>query len=536
MTLRVLLAVGFIWALLPGPAKAQPTYPTANAMFTTLSAETPGLAVLVARGGKIIFQRTAGAADIEQRTAITPQTRFHVASVSKQFTAAAVLLLARDGKLRLDAPARHYLPSLPQAYAAVTVRQLLNHSGGLRDQWELALASDASISDLLRQDRLLALIEAQRSLNFVPGSEFRYSNSGYLVAAEIVTRVAEVPFARFVEKRLFRPLGMKDTLVYDDASVPIIGRAQSYATDGAGRVRLSRLNFSNYGATSVFTTLADLHHWSRELLNPKVMDVSLLKEMAQTTRLSDGSVSPYGLGLNQLAVRGHNAVMHTGSDAGFRALFAIYPREDTTMLILSNGSDDVSALHETLVDAFMNDRESANEIPPPGLTRLAALTGYYVSTWGPGFELQLKDGKLVRPIADGPPQTASFHTDGTIRFLGLRLRPGRTGVLEDNPVIGPPLAYRRVQRAVPSQAALIADVGRYRSDELDNTLSVALNGGRLTLSSLRSPRSKTLVPAEAGWFDLPSAHVRFDHGDDGKARALLLTMSRSREMRFERED
>lgn len=505
-------------------------------MFAKLGRGTPGLAVLVARNGKVIFQRTGGSADVEQRTPITPKTRFHVASVSKQFTAAAVLLLAREGRLVLEAPARRYLPSLPEAYAAVTVRQLLNHTAGLRDQWDLATASDASISDLLRQDRLLALIEAQGSLNFEPGTEFRYSNSGYLIAAEIVTRVSGVPFARFVEERLFRPLGMNDTLVYDDATQPLLDRAQSYDVDGAGRVRLSRLNFSNHGATSVFTTLGDLHLWSRELLDPKVIDPTIPEEMARTTRLPDGSVSPYGLGLNRVSLRGHDVTMHTGSDAGFRALFAIHPQKDATIVILSNGSDDVSALHEMLVDAFLSERIQTDVIPSPPLARLTALQGYYLSTWGPGFELRLEDGKLARRVGDGGTQIATYHVDGTFRFPSpvMRLKAVGKGLLQDNPVIGPPVVYRLLPRAAPSPSALLAATGRYRSSELDTTLSVVLEGDQLMISSLRSPRRKRLVPTEAGGYDLPWAHVRFVADGAGKAEELLLTMSRSRALRYVR--
>lgn len=537
MPLRLIIAAACLCVLLPCPAQGQQAPSSTDEMFASKGSETPGLSVLVARGGKVLFERFGGGADIEQHTAVTPRTRFHVASVSKQFTAAAVLLLVREGKLRLDDRARHYLPSLPEGYAAVSIRQLLNHTGGLRDQWDLALASGASISDLLRQDRLLALIQAQKSLNFTPGSEFRYSNSGYLVAAEIVARVSGMPFARFVQERILQPLEMNDSLVYDDATLPIAHRAQSYSIDGNGGVRLSRLNFSNYGATSLFTTADDLYLWSRELLHPRLLGPSVAKEMEQTTRLTDGTVSPYGLGLNHLTVRGHDAITHTGSDAGFRALIAIYPREDATIVILSNGSDDVSALHEALVDTFLSDRVGVNRIASPPASRLARFTGYYASSWGPGFELRMEADKLVRRINGEAPRSATFHADGTIRFSGpaMRLKPSGLDQMKDNPVIGPPLTYRRVERTTPTPAMLEAAVGRYRSDELDTTISVTLDQGRLLMSNQRDPAPSPLTPVGGGAFDTSDARIQFEAGKRDKLGSLLMTMGRSRNLRFVRE-
>lgn len=192
-----ILGMMLIMAVQPAfgqPAAAPaPAAPSPEALLASIGARTPGMVVLVAKGDKLLFQRAAGSADLEQGVQLTPEIKFHLASVSKQFTAAAVLLLAKDGKLRLDAPVRTYLPELPAVYATITVAQLLNQTSGLRDQWDLVSASGASMSDLLQQDRLYTLVKAQRGLNFTPGSEFRYSNSGYMLAAETVARVSGMP-------------------------------------------------------------------------------------------------------------------------------------------------------------------------------------------------------------------------------------------------------------------------------------------------------------------------------------------------------
>jgi CubicO group peptidase (beta-lactamase class C family) len=214
----LILAALLAWqpAIAETPTGSSQTW-SADALFSAITPQTPGLVIVVAKGDRIIFQRAAGAADLEQDRPLDPGTKFHIASVSKQFTAAAILLLAKDGKLRLDDKVRLHLPELPEAYGDITLAQLLNHTSGLRDQWDLVTASGASMSDLLEQQRLFALVKAQSGLNFTPGSAFRYSNAGYLLAAMTVERVSGQSFARFVEQRLFKPLGMNDSLIYVDA-------------------------------------------------------------------------------------------------------------------------------------------------------------------------------------------------------------------------------------------------------------------------------------------------------------------------------
>ena len=518
------------------PSHAQPASRVPETLFTSIDAHTPGLTILVARGDKVLYQHAAGGADLEQGVLLTPETRFHVASVSKQFTSAAVLLLAREGKLRMDAPVRTYLPELPEAYSAITVIQLLNHTSGLRDQWDLVRASGASMSDYIRQDRLFALVQAQRSLNFVPGTEFRYSNSGYMLAAEIVARISGIPFARFIDERLFRPLGMTKSLVYADAGVPIVNRAQSYTVDVGSGVRLSRLNFNNYGATSVFSTAGDLYRWSRELLHPHVLDASIVAAMIKPTRLSDGTISKYGLGLYRTQTRGHDTISHGGSDAGFRALIAVHPLDDAAIIVLSNGSADVVGLHEKLVDAFLNETPSVDEIAAPDGETLTPLTGYYVSSWGPGFELALREGKLERQVAGGPAQPAIFEKKGTFRFINpaMRLAPVSVGVLQQVSSSDPPVEFHRTVRVTPSADELQSLVGRYRSEELDHTVSILLRAGRAEMSSARQPEPVALFPADQDRFDTGNGRIRIERDVAGHVTGFTLTMSRTRNIRFSR--
>lgn len=532
---RVLLFLALLAAWQPAVAQTSsepPQTSTADALFSAITPQTPGMVIVVAKGDRVIFQRAAGGADLEQGTQLDLETRFHLASVSKQFTAAAVLLLAKDGKLRLDDKVRQHLPELPQAYGDITLVQLLNHTSGLRDQWDLVTASGASMSDLLEQERLFALVKAQSGLNFTPGSAFRYSNAGYLMAAMTVERASGLPFPAFVEERLFKPLGMNRSLIYTDAGTILPGRAQSYTA--AAPFRNSRLNYSNYGATSMVSTAGDLLIWARELLHPRLLDPAIVAAMVQPTTLTDGTMSDYGFGLYRIDVRGKDTIMHRGSDAGFRTLLAIHPSEDASIIIFSNGSADVGIVHEALVETFLSGLPETAETAPPPDAVLQALTGYYVADWGPGFTLALAGQTLERRIADGPAQAARFFADGSMRFAApeMRLRSAADGTLQQDSPYGPPVIFRRTEKSVIAAASLPDFVGRYRSEELDNTLDVTLADGQLKATTIRRPGALVLVDADRDTFDFSAGRARFERDRKGRITGLTLQLGRSRGILF----
>ena len=536
-----------LWAALLlawSPARAQVADPAAAAdrLFGAMAADRPGAVVLVARGGETLYARAFGAADLEQGTPIAPDTRFHVASVSKQFTALAVALLAREGRIDLREDIRRYLPELPDFGRRIAVADLLHHTSGLRDQWELLILSGTDMQSLLTQRAILGLVRAQRELNFAPGTEYRYSNTGYSLAAEIVARVSGMPFRRFVQERIFAPLGMTASLIYDNAAEIVPRRAQSYATTAAGVVEHRRLNYSNYGATSMITTATDLARWSRELLAPRLFDPALIRSLHEPARLADGTASNYGLGLYKAKIRGREAVLHGGSDAGFRALVATYPAEGATIVILSNGAADLMPWHEGLVDIFLNDGAAPMAVLQPAPGELARLAGYYASRWGPGMELKVEGARLVR-TAGGPPGPALFKADGAIefppssaRFYAIGPAAGPVAALEERPISGPPVRYDRIEKRPVTVAELRALAGRYRSEELDITYELAMTGDRPTLSSLQWAEPIPLTPVTPDWLDWPSGRIVVVRGADGRPAGLRITTGRARNLRFDRID
>jgi CubicO group peptidase (beta-lactamase class C family) len=479
----------------------------ADALLTAYKADRPGIGVLVMQRGQVAYERYLGAADLEHDQAVTAKTRFHVASVSKQFTAFAVAQLAAEGKVDMAADIRTYLPEMPDFGKKVTVADLLHHTSGIRDQWGMFVLAGNDFQDFLTQGAILSYAKNGKGLNFAPGAEYEYCNTGYSLAATIVERVSGMSLRRFLAERVFTPLGMTDTLVYDNAAELMPGRAMSYVLGADGKPRLARLNYNNYGATSLHTTARDLAKWSAEMLHPKVLDPAVLKAMRQPGRLTDGSQIPYGLGLSLSDLAGHHAFGHGGSDAGYRAYIVSFPDDDATIAITSTGAPDVGALSSKLADIFLN---GGTGDAPAGPTTTASpetlqkLVGVYTNDRSPAMELRVVNGQLMR-FGGGIPQAARFQGDGGFYFdqptSVVRLAPnGRDLVM--TPTQGPPMAIRRVVRVTPTATELAALVGDYRSEELDVTYHLAVVNGVLQFSSLRTP-PVGMTPLDKDRFEAP---------------------------------
>ncbi len=194
-----------------------------------------GVAVSIVRDGKVIYQKGFGTAVLENNVPITPKTIFQSASVSKQFTAFAVLHLANQGKLKLEDDVRKYLSEVPNFGKTITIRHLLNHTSGLRNQAELAAVAGVRLDDVLTQGQVLKIVQRQKELNFTPGEEIVYCNTGYTLLAEIVARVSGKPFRQFTEENIFKPLEMSNTHFHDDYVMVVPNRASSYFQIGEGR-------------------------------------------------------------------------------------------------------------------------------------------------------------------------------------------------------------------------------------------------------------------------------------------------------------
>ena len=322
-------------------AWAQPHVPatSVDAIFSKWTTATPGCAVGVAVAGKPVLMKAYGMADLEHDVPNTPDTVFESGSVAKQFTAMAVMLLAQDGRLSLDDQVRKHIPELPDYGVPLTIRHMLTHTSGLRD-W----GSVASIAGAPRTTRaythahVLDIVSRQKALNFPPGTDWSYSNTGFNLAAIIVDRVSGMSFAEFSKRRMFAPLGMTKTEWRDDHQRIVKGRAIAYSTTASGYE--IEMPFENvHGNGGLLTTVGDLLKWNENYVKPAVGTAPTIAAQQVPARRNDGRELDYALGLYVRPLDGVKNVYHSGSTAGYRAHLNRFPDSHTSVAVLCNGSD-----------------------------------------------------------------------------------------------------------------------------------------------------------------------------------------------------
>ena len=466
------------------------------------STDGPGCALGVSRNNRVVYERGYGMANLETGTPISPGSIFHVASVSKQFTAAAIMLLVRDGKLALDDDIRKYLPEIPDYGTRITIRHLLNHTSGLRDQWELlALARGRFEENRITEADVMDVVPRQKGLNFTPGAEYLYSNTGYTLAGVIVKRVSGKSLREFADERIFKPLGMTSTHFHDDYTMLVPGRTSAYAPRGASW-RVSIPNYDTYGATSLFTTVGDLLKWEANFETPVVGDRTLLTQMELSGRLTSGDSTGYGLGLSTGRYRGARFVEHGGADAGYRTVASRFPEHGLAVVVLCNAATaNPTALARGVADIYLGgslaprDSQVALQgvsVAPAVLARRAGI--YIQPTTLQVVELTLRDGKLflgrqgnasLTPIAEnrfrivGQPFELVFNDGPERRFERRPLGGGPVLVFEGRPAV------------TITPGAFAAYAGQYYSDEVQSTYRVAAYDSLLTF------RTGTSEPMDA---------------------------------------
>lgn len=330
------LALGSVFAM-PGP-NGDPLAPKVDQIFASyIQKGSPGANVLIMKDNRVIYQNSFGMANLEQDIPITQDTVFQVGSNSKQFTAFAILLLSAEGKLALDDDIHKYLPQIPDFGKRITIRNLLNHTSGLRDNAELMWLTGWLAEDLETQERVLRLACHQKDLNFDPGTQFLYSNTGYCLLAEIVAKVSGQTFAEFSQQRIFKPLGMKHTFIRDDQATTIKSLADSYSPmENQKGFQKCILSSSVLGSTNLFTTTGDLVKWIQNFETCQVGNRALLSLMQTPGKLNDGTPLGYAFGLFGGEYKGLKVVAHGGDHAGYHSQIMRFPEQRFAVAVLSN--------------------------------------------------------------------------------------------------------------------------------------------------------------------------------------------------------
>ncbi|MBL8268161.1 serine hydrolase domain-containing protein [Steroidobacter sp.] len=535
------------------------------------STRGPGLAVGVYSGATPLCMRGYGMADLENAAPIGPDTIFPVASMSKHFTAFAVLLLASEGKVDLDADIRKYLPYVPGFGVRITARHLIYHTSGIRDQESLFNFSGLDDASAQRQKVVLNWVQRQRALNFSPGTDHAYNNTGYTLLAELVQAVSGKTLREFSDERIFGPLQMRDTHFSDRLPEIVARRAESYARPAGTTVwQRKLLNQETVGATGLRTTVRDLARWAGNFAKPVVGDATTLREFITPGALDDGAPLVYGFGLYRGPVLGRDTVSHDGAEAGYRSTFLHFIDEDVSVAVLSNRPVNVAGLAEKIAALYLVAAESP--LSPPLVSAIggattsqlgsveplasdgaraaklaAALVGHYAAYAQllrferRGDVVGLTSGDSFTPIV--------FRTDGTFDLGDEERRKGdyykvinegsRIVALVDGKVGGEgrPARYSRVQPIDPAHLDLRPFVGTYRSTELDVSYSVYIDGDTLKARALLAPEPLTLKPLYQNAFSGGSwtfGHIAFERKGKAHATALIFSNERARNVRFGR--
>jgi CubicO group peptidase (beta-lactamase class C family) len=504
-------------------------------IFNRWAWSTPGCAVGAAVKGEPVVRAAYGMADLEHEVPIAADTIFEAGSVSKQFTAAAVLLLARDGKLSLDDPVRKYIPELPDFGPALTIRQMLHHTSGLRDWGALAaIAGWPRGSRVHTHGYVLDILSRQRALNFPPGTRWSYSNSGYNLAAILVSRVSGTAFTEFTKARLFDPLAMRDTSWRDDYTRIVKRRAVAYS-ERQGTFATD-MPFENvYGNGGLLTTVGDLLKWNENFTTHKVGDAAFVADLQQRGTFNDGRSHDYALGLYVDAYKGVREVDHSGSTAGYRAHLARYPDQQVSVAVLCNAdSANATAYARAVAELFLTGLHSAPPAPSHTLTdnEAAPLAGFYASARPPGVitiirdkdSLRLQNGTRLVPIS----ATRFVTNDGMTFEFDARaqmLRSDKFGTTD---------VYDRVAAAKPTLDQLKEFEGVFASDEIETTLTVMAEADRLVI--LRRPDAiLPLTPVFADGFSSALGWVVFRRDRSGRIVALSVSQDRVWDLRFIRQ-
>lgn len=359
----------------------------------------PGLSVAVIKDGAIVYKKRFGIANLEYGNPINSTTVFQIASVSKQFTVFSILLLEKEGKLSLDDDIRKYLPEMFDYGHKITLRNLANHTSGIRDNTALANLIGTSESDLLSNDQSIQLITNQKGLNFIPGDEFEYCNSGYILLAEIVKRVSGQSFADFAKERIFKPLQMKNSQVVDDPETILKNRAYSYHKYN-NRYYKSILNHSFVGSTNLNATTEDLCLWAMNFEKKNIGSDAIFNKMKEKGKLNNGERIPYGLGIENRTYKGLNVMFHGGGDADYGSYIIRIPEQHFSVIFLCN-----SHLFHPLdfvypiVDIYLKDKETnTNSKPIIDYTLLSNFVGDYEIFPGYVFSISKDNNTLFQQV------------------------------------------------------------------------------------------------------------------------------------------
>ncbi len=494
-----ILFFSFIAISIQAQVQIQPEvleYKVDSLLLETVSELTPGSAVLVVKDKEIILNKGYGLANLDYDIPITPNTVFDLASVSKQFAGYAIALLAEQGVLSEKDDVRKYIPELPEFGHAITIGHLLHHTSGIRDWTSTLPLSGRGFEDVISMDHILRMAFQQEELNFIPGDEYRYSNTGYNLLAEIVERTSGQTFREWTDQNIFQPLSMTQTIFLDDHNEVIKNRAVGYYRVDEGFHYVPN-TLTALGSSSLYSTTTDLANWVKHLMYPSDDRKAVVERMLQTQPLSNGNNNNYAYGISKNTFRGTPWISHSGGWASFNTYLTILPEQDLAIVVLNNNSENSFNIAVRIASYYVpwaqqgqqasnqNDESDTTENLPISDDLLDSYKGTY--KLGPGWYVHLtkEDGQLWTQATqeDKYPMFAVSDSLFQIPAYGNRTMKfysdenGKITHLVYNNIVSPKMS----DETIASLNNPAEYEGKYLSDELNTSYSVKFKDGKLNL-------------------------------------------------------
>ena len=501
--------------------------------------QSPGCSLGVIRNGSFVFQNSYGQASLELGVPLSSESVFYMASVSKQFTAASVVLAAEQGLLSLDDDIRKYIPELPDYGHRITLRQMLHQTSGFRDFFALLFLAGREDSTLSSPDDVLRLIAGQKGLNNVPGEEFVYSNSNYFLLGVVIKRATGKTLAEFAAANIFAPLGMKNTRFYDDNTVVVPNRVAAYSPSAGGGFRVNWSTvFDIVGSGGLLSDVDDLLLWDRNFYSNRLGKGDLAKQLQTPGTLNSGHEINYGLGLWLGEYRGLKTVEHSGGTFGYRTELLRFPEQNFSVALLCNVSNaDAEGLARRVSDLYLVDRlkpDASAAVSSTSLADPAPFVGTYLD-----------------------PRTQMVYTftesDGSLVAWGAKLR--RLGANEFSDVVGNPIVFQAVDGKMTATLTLqgtkffvgarlpqikISEfelrhfAGVYASEELQVRYTISVGKGALFLRFGHHPPFKLTALSATEFRSEDTGNLVFQTSADHRVSGFTVYTQPARGITFRR--
>lgn len=491
---------------------------------------SPGCALAILKDGKIIYERGYGMSNLEYNIAINPTSIFHIASISKQFTAAAIVRLSLEGKLSLNDDIRKYIPEVPDFGHTISFNNLIHHTSGIRDQWDLQGLSGWREDDLITEKDILDMLARQKSLNFLPGEEFLYCNTGFTLAGIAVKKIIGISLRDYADSVFLKPLGMTCTHFHSDHSEITPNRTSAYLKDDKGKWKISIPVFDTYGATSLFTTVEDLAKWDENFYSKKIGGDAFIKSMLFTGELNDKTPQNYASGLVISTYKGYKTEGHDGADAGYRSNLIRFPDEHFSVILFANLANiNTSSLCYKVADLFLKDKSIQNPIFKADSNIVKGWAGDYFEMNTQTFiKLDFKNEKLMvgstelipnnNSVFNNKSTTFSFNGDTSNIKLQLKTTGSKSQI------------FNKLKRIKLSTFDMQEYQGDFYSPELDIKYNLSVKDSSLTIKMPKNDEIKISPFIKDIFAD--GLIIRFSRNKKNIVDGFFLTTGRVRNLYF----